>query len=131
MRPRPAVALLLLAAATIAASCKKHNTSNATIQHKWQIVSLNGEAYRYVGQPADYWEFGNTDTLIQFMSGNYDTLKYQLIDGGKTLVIEPFVYAFVDTLNITTLTSSQLIVSGIGHAAYAGPPINILDSLKR
>jgi hypothetical protein len=132
MRHRPAIAILFLAAAAISASCKKHNPgADTSIQQKWQLISLNGEAIRYVGKPADYWDFHNNDTLIQFIGGNYDTLKYQLINGGKTVVIEPFVLAFVDTLDIKTLTSSQLILSGIGRPGYAGLSVHILDSLRR
>ncbi|HLZ85789.1 MAG TPA: hypothetical protein VKQ52_01060, partial [Puia sp.] len=102
--------------------------NSAAIKHKWQVTSINGEALRYVGQPADYFDFGNTDTLIEFVGGRYDTLYYQLHSDGHTLDIHSFngMVAYPG-LAVKTLTNTQLIITG----GRLNPPINIVDSLRR
>jgi hypothetical protein len=110
-------------------SCKKHNTTETALQHKWQITSLNGEAFRYVGKPTDFWDFRTNDTLIQSTSGTSDTVSYTLDNNGTILNIKSFAYSL--KLNITTLTNTQLIVAGTGQGGYVGAIGNVLDSLHR
>lgn len=124
--------LLTLAAGFLPSSCKKDNTSAdlSLLKHKWQIVSLNGEVFRYVGHANDYFDFRN-DTLIEFYDGHYDTLYYQLANGGQTLNFYPILNgsrtATGYAQNIRTLTGSQLII----FSNSSSPIINILDSLRR
>ncbi|GGB18241.1 hypothetical protein [Puia dinghuensis] len=123
--------ILALAAGCLVTACRKHNTNpppDSLLQHRWQVVSLNGEALRYVGKPADYWDFHYGDTLIQFISGKYDTARYTYDSAGKRLVLSPFApWPYALAFNISTLTSSQLILT----SANQQPNFPILDSLRR
>jgi hypothetical protein len=125
--------LLFLIAGGLLVCCKKNNTPSnlGLLQHRWQVTSITGEALFYRGQPADYYDFGTNDTLIEYVSGHYDTASYQLIDGGQTLDLYPVINS-VSTgspfaLSVKTLTASQLILS----ASINQPVIHILDSLRR
>lgn len=131
MRPLAAGLILLIITTTLVVSCKKHNnpTPIATLQHKWHVVSLNGEAFRYVGKPADYWDFRSNGTLIQSLNGTNDTVQYTLDNTGKVLNISTF--AFSITANIKALTNDQLILAGRYQGGYVNSAGNILDSLRR
>jgi hypothetical protein len=131
MRPLATGLILLIIVTILVISCKKHNnpTLIATLQHRWQIVSLNGEAFRYVGKPADYWDFRTNDTLIQSINGTNDTVQYKLDNAGKVLNISTF--AFSITANIKTFTNTQLILAGTSQGGYVNSAGNILDSLSR
>lgn len=122
--------ILALAAGCLVTACRKHNNNpppDSRLQHRWQVVSLNGEAFRYVGQPADYWDFRKSDTLIQYISGKYDTMKYTYDSAAKRLVLNPIApYPPAFVLDVRTLTSSQLIL-----ANNQQPNFPILDSLRR
>lgn len=123
--------ILLMAASCILSACKKHNdpVTLALLKHRWQVISLNGEAFRYVGKPADYFDFGN-DTLMEFISGKYDTFIYRLSNNDHTLTLFPILTGIATEqlkLDIRSLTGAQLILSG----GVSTPPINILDSLSR
>lgn len=115
-------------------SCKKDNnaTTLTMLQHKWQIVSLNGEAYRYAGHPGDYYDFGTSNQLVRFLGSRYDTLKYQVIDGGSTLrlyLIENNVQTgAIFNLVIESLTPSQLVLKNSGTTS---PTNYLIDSLSR
>jgi hypothetical protein len=128
------IQILLAGTATcLSISCKKNNSADLLLlQHKWQIVSLNGEALRYVGQPGDYFDFGTDKQLVRFLNNHYDTLNYQVIDGGSALQLFPVLNSVQTggklTLSIKTLTSGQLILSNSGPTS---PPIYLLDSLSR
>lgn len=123
--------ILALAAGCLVTACRKHNNNpppDSLLQHRWHVVSLNGEVFRYVGQPADYWDFHNSDTLIQYISGKYDTMKYTYDSAAKRLVLNPFApYPYALGFDVRTLTSSQLILAG----ANEPPNFPILDSLRR
>lgn len=124
--------LLILTAGIFPSSCDKDNPSSAhsLLEHKWQIVSLNGEVYRYVGHANDYFDFRD-DTLIIFYDSHYDTLYYQLTNGGKTLDFYPILNGSRSATGyaqtIQTLTASQLIL----FSNSTNPPIQVLDSLRR
>jgi hypothetical protein len=80
-----AIALGLLALGPMA--CKKNPSPGnlALLRHKWNIVSLNGEALRYVGRPGDYYDF-RTDSKLYIHFGTVnDTDTYVLNNGGNTL----------------------------------------------
>jgi hypothetical protein len=80
-----ALALGLLAIGPMACG-KNHVPGNlALLRHKWNIVSLNGEALRYVGQPGDYYDFRNDSLLYIHYGSQNDTLIYLLINGGNVL----------------------------------------------
>jgi len=132
MKHLPYIFLFLMAGGLLVA-CKKNNTpaNLGLLQHRWQITSITGEALFYRGQPADYYDFRTSDTLIEYVGGHYDTASYQLIDGGQTLDLYPVINS-VSTgspfaLSVKTLTTSQLILSG----GTTIPVIHILDSLRR
>jgi hypothetical protein len=131
MRPKlyhPATILVICA---LFCSCRKHSDSNtaALLQHKWQIISINGEALRYVGEPADYFDFENGQ-LIEYFGGKYDTMTYKLINNDQAIelhiVVNNIVIGETLDLHINALTSNQLILDG-----SASPAIHILDSLRR
>jgi hypothetical protein len=129
---------LILVTGCLLAACKKNNTpaNLGLLQHRWQITSINGEAYRYVGQPGDYYDFGMGDTLIEYLSGHYDTAYYKLTDGGQTLDLYPVINSVSTSspfnLSIKTLTSSQLIFGGqINPSSQVPMALYLLDSLRR
>jgi hypothetical protein len=120
--------LMLLAMTTsLVLSCKKHNenTYQSLIQHKWKVVSFNGEALRYIGQPADFWEFDANGRSIESVDSINNTDSYSLSTDGKTLVFQPLVGLGPATrFNVKTLTDSQLILS----QDVPGHPITITDA---
>jgi hypothetical protein len=124
----PAVAL---AACTLIFACKKNNTSNPSLlQHKWDITSLNGEAFRYVGNSSDYFDFQNGQ-LIEYFGGKYDTLDYTFINNNMTLQLRTVTDNVVNStpfdLTIITLTSNRLILT----ESPSMPNFPVLDSLSR
>jgi hypothetical protein len=133
MRPPLFLLIATLAATALTGGCKKHNDNAdnvALLQHKWQITSLNGEALRYVGKSGDYFDFEN-GRLIEYFGSQYDTLEYIFTNNNQTLefrtVTDNVVSGAPLDLNITSLTSSQLILDGSASL----PILHILDSLQR
>jgi hypothetical protein len=124
--------VILLLAGNAIVSCKKNNpTGNLSLlQHKWNILSLNGEVFRYVGTTQDYYDFRTDNRLYTNTSGKYDTSAYALTGGGSTLLLyhisngvqSPTAYPFT----VTDLSSSRLVMQN-----HLTPPLYILDSLKR
>jgi hypothetical protein len=128
-RPITVLALALLVFGPLA--CGKDNISinYALLRHKWNIVSITGEAYGYHGQPGDYFDFRADNKLYRHSAGNFDTLAYILVNGGKSLQL----YNIQNgqrlgwyILDIDKLSSSACIL----HKCE-GPPFCILDSLSR
>ena len=107
----------------ISISCKKSNDNVsknlALIQHNWKIVSLNGEALRYVGEPDDYFNFSANNILYAHAGGNNTLAIYSIMNGVKSQT--PTNY----TINV--LSDTQFIISN----SVSSPPVNIIDSLKR
>jgi len=114
-------------------SCTKNNSVPAgnldMLQHKWILVSRNGEALRYVGQPGDYFDFDTNGTLIEYLSNTNDSFDYTL--SGKTLSLYPVLKGIHSTVgqnyHVDVLTDSELIFSF--HSP--NPPVNAVDSLRR
>lgn len=125
-----AVGLALLAFGPIA--CGKHDTGTtlALLQHKWNIVSFNGEVFRYTGKPGDYYDFRENGRLYAYFAGAYDTIVYIPINGGRTLQLYNIVNGKRQDvsyeLDIDKLSSSVCILR-----KCQGPPVCILDSLSR
>ena len=119
----------------ISISCKKSNDNVsknlALIQHNWKIVSLNGEALRYVGEPDDYFNFSANNILYAHAGGNNDTSAYTLISNGNTLAIYSIMNGVKSqtptNYTINVLSDTQFIISN----SVSSPPVNIIDSLKR
>jgi len=113
-------------------ACGKHDvgTTLALLRHKWNIVSFNGEAYRYTGKPGDYYDFRADSRLYAYYGGLFDTLVYISINGGKSLQLynikggKRLDGSF--ELDIEKLSSSVCIL----HKCQ-GPPFCVLDSLSR
>jgi len=113
-------------------ACGKHDvgTTLALLRHKWNIVSFNGEAYRYTGKPGDYYDFRADSRLYAYYGGLFDTLVYISINGGKSLQLynikggKRLDGSF--ELDIVKLSSSVCIL----HKCQ-GPPFCVLDSLSR
>jgi len=112
-------------------ACGKDNVSInlGLLRHKWNVVSINGEAFQYHGQSGDYYDFRTDNKLYTHSTGIYDTLAYVLINGGKSLQL----YNIQNgqrlgwyVLDIAKLSSSSCIL----HKCD-GPPFCILDSLSR
>ena len=114
-------------------ACKKNNNTSSKnlllLQHKWMVVSVNGEALRYVGSSEDYYNFSTDNFLYTYVNKNYDTANYRLISDGRTLLLYHVVNKLKSntptTFNIIALANSQLILSNHNGILFA------LDSLKR
>jgi hypothetical protein len=125
--------LVLMSACTLVAiACKKSNnmpSSLSLIQHKWMVVSQNGEALRYVGTANDYYAFNVNNTLYRFVDNIRDTSSYSLSSNGQTLSFYQITNGVQSAtpLNYTIkiLNSNQFIIS------HAEGIIFSLDSLKR
>lgn len=130
MRLSPYIPIVALSTCALLFACKKHNTAqestSSLLQHKWKITSLNGEVFRYIGTSPDYFDFEN-GRLIEYFSGQYDTLAYTIINNGSAVQLQTVSNAPLLNLDIKVLTSSQLILDGSGSM----PTIHILDSLYR
>jgi len=118
----------------ISFSCKKTKNSStetlALIQHKWILISHNGEALRYVGTPDDYYNFSASNYLYMYVNKTYDTLAYILLSDNKTLSLYPIVNGVRTNLakdyNITVLDNNHFVIGTNFNTV-----INVLDSLKR
>jgi len=125
-----AVGLALLAFGPIACGKNDVATTLALLRHKWNIVSFNGEAFRYTGKPGDYYDFRGDSRLYAYYGGVYDTIVYIPINGGKGLQLYNIVNGKRQDasyeLDIEKLSSSVCIL----HKCQ-GPPFCILDSLSR
>ena len=114
-------------------SCKKNYNGSSKnpglIQHKWEVVSVNGEALRYVGTPDDYYNFSTDGNLYQHVSNINDTLAYVLLSDGSTIsfyqITDGVKSSTPSNYTIKSLTSSQFIISHFSGIVYS------LDSLKR
>ncbi len=114
-------------------SCKKNANDDAAtlslIQHKWMVVSINGEVLRYVGTPADYYNFDTDKILYEYVHDSYDTFAYSLQSGNHTLALYPIVNGVKSntpaSYEIKVLNDSQFIFGN------SGVPVVTLDSLKR
>ena len=132
MRPTLYLPAISLAACTLIFACKKNNSTNTAdlLQHKWNITSLNGEAFRYVGNSSDYFDFQNGQ-LIEYFGGKYDTLAYTFININLTLQLRTVTNNVVNStpfyLTIITLTSNRLILT----ESPSTPNFPVLDSLSR
>jgi hypothetical protein len=128
---------LLLVFILVTAACKKGNDSNGSpgalslIQHKWQVVSVNGEALRYVGVPGDYYDFRSDLFLYTLINTTYDTLVYRLLFDNETLRLYPVKNNIRsnDSLDchIEVLDDHQFILTYGTNT----PPVFALDSLRR
>ncbi|HXB44657.1 MAG TPA: hypothetical protein VNV85_11390 [Puia sp.] len=120
------VALLII-------SCKKTSTNGvdtlSLMQHKWMIISVNGEALRYVGTANDYFNFSTNGFLYEYMGSRYDTSAYTLLSDDITLLLYPVTNGVKSNIasnyNIKVLTSNQFII------ASSNSNFHSIDSLKR
>jgi hypothetical protein len=125
--------ILTLGCVLIAIACKKSNhpspSTLSLIQHKWMLVSHNGEALRYVGTANDYYDFNTDNKLYRFVDSVRDTSAYTLSADSKTVSLYPISNGVQSAspmnYSIKTITQNQFIIS------YASSPIYVLDSLKR
>lgn len=118
-------------------SCHKDddNTSStklSLLQHKWNLISRNGEVLRYVGTDSDYYNFAQDDVLYRNVAKNHDTSYYKLSPANDSiLLLYPVINGFksdsATSYYIHNLTVTQLVVS-IGAIS---PPVTLTDSLKR
>jgi len=115
-------------------SCKKNHANPpfnlSLIQHKWSLVSHNGEALRYVGVPGDYYNFALDNFLYRYINKVYDTMYYSLLSDNKTLSLYPAKNGVRTNVamnyDIKILDSSHFVIeSNIGRIS------SILDSLGR
>ncbi len=120
----------LLASFALICACKKHNTAAETaaslLQHKWEITSINGEVFRYLGKSQDFFDFEN-GRLIEYYNGQHDTLGYTIINNGSAIELKTDSNVTMYDLDIKVLTSNQLVLGGSGSM----PTLYILDSLYR
>jgi hypothetical protein len=114
-------------------SCKKTSTGAPDtlllIQHKWMIISVNGEALRYVGTAGDYFNFSTNGFLYEFMGSRYDTSAYTLLSDDITLLLYPVTNGVKSSIasnyNINLLTNNQFIIASSNSIFHS------IDSLKR
>ena len=91
-----------IAFALIIISCKKNdNTNLSLLQHKWQVVSVNGEVYRYLGTALDYYNFAPDNFLYQYINKNFDTSNYSLLTNGRTLLLYHVVHGIKSSTPFT------------------------------
>ncbi len=120
------VALLII-------SCKKTSTNGqdtlSLIQHKWMIISVNGEALRYLGTASDYFNFSTNGFLYEYMGSRYDTSAYTLLSDDITLLLYPVTNGVKSNMasnyNIKVLSNNQFIIAGSNSNFHS------IDSLKR
>ena len=120
-----------------AISCKMADTGISLtkldlIQHKWTLVSREGEVLRYVGTESDYYNFSSNNVLYRSVAKRHDTSYYKLSPVDENiLLLYPVIKGIKsDTATsyyINTLTATQLVV----HVGTISPPITVTDSLKR
>jgi hypothetical protein len=118
-------------------TCKKADDSTdsqttlSLIQHKWQLVSYNGEDLRYVGLPGDYYNFSTDLFLYTYTNTTYDTLIYKLLSDNETLRLYPVKnntrLSDSSDYHIDVLDDHQFIFSW----ATSDPPVFAVDSLRR
>ena len=114
-------------------SCSKvtndSHDSGSLIRQKWDLVSKNGEALRYVGKPGDYYIFEGNGKLYEVYDGKTDTFNYSF-DGLQTLQLYQYENGNRSTtpitFNLDVLTNHQLVMS-----ASLSPTVNLRDSLRR
>ncbi len=113
-------------------SCKKSNNNSAALQllqHKWMIISLNGEALRYTGMQGDYFDFATDNKLYRYFNNMHDTSVYNLYSNGQTLSLYQITNGVKsntpDNYHVGSLNDSQLIISFSSGSIFA------IDSLKR
>jgi hypothetical protein len=99
---------------------------------RWSLISItqiekNGPGrFQYKGSANDYFNF-KKDSIITFVQGFSDNVKYQLLADDSTLLYYKYSTVPLDTLFITKLTSSLLVLKGKADAAG-----NIgIDSLRK
>ena len=128
----PTSILLML----LAIDCKKNSSNDASsklpmIQHKWALVSRNGEVLRYIGTDSDYYNFSANNILYRSIATSHDTSYYQLSPGNDNiLLLFPIANGIksdtAESYSIRSLTATQLVLA-VGLA-----PVGIgVDSLKR
>lgn len=126
--------VLLLVSAGAVFSCKKSHTNPsfnlALIQHKWMLVSHNGEALRYIGTAGDYYNFAADNFLYRYINSVRDTIYYNLLSDGKTMSLYPAINGIrtnvATNYDIKILDSSHFVIE-----TSPGGIVNVLDSLKR
>jgi hypothetical protein len=115
-------------------ACKKNDpgivADLSLIQHKWQVMSLSGEALRYVGKAGDYYNFSTDNFLYIHVGNSYDTLAYVLLPDKKTLS------AYVVVNGVRTNQASNYDIKVIDanrfvFGNYSGVGFGIQDILKR
>ena len=87
-------AIALICSVSIVACEKSDNNGShnlALIQHKWSVLSVNGEALRYVGTTEDYYNFVADHILYRYVAGKYDTSYYTLLADDNTLLLYPII----------------------------------------
>ncbi len=118
---------------TFILGCKKTGGGAAStislMQHQWMIVSVNGEALRYLGKAGDYFNFATDGFLYEHMSNIYDTAAYTLLADNSSLLLYPIINGVKSTVasnyKIKLLSNNQFIIGGTISN------ITALDSLKR
>ncbi len=114
-------------------SCRKTNHSSSgnlsLIQHKWMVVSINGEALRYLGTADDYYNFGTDGILYRYVGKNYDSSAYTLLSDNRSLLLYPIVNGIKSSTasdyNIVILSNAQFVITS------SVTMFHTLDSLKR
>ena len=115
-------------------ACTKDNSNTppnlVLLQHKWEVVSIHGEALLYTGKPGDYFNFVPNGTLYRFINGISDTAQYALDLSGKSLYLTPILNGVksgtTTTYAVNTLANNQLVFSRSGGVGFFS-----VDSLKR
>ena len=128
---------LLLVFVLTCISCKKTDNNNSSaklelLQHKWTLISRNGEVLRYVGTGNDYYNFSVDSILYRYVENIYDTSNYKLSPADNNILLlypikNGIQSSTATNYNINELTCSQLVV----EFGKISPPVNVIDSLQR
>jgi hypothetical protein len=130
---RPFLMTLGLLSLIFGISCKKTSKGPldnlALMQHTWMVVSENGEAFRYIGVPADYYNFSTDGFLYRYLGNRHDTSAYTLESDNRTLLLFPIVNGVKSSISsdftIRVLTNTQFIFGDLNAIFHS------IDSLKR
>ena len=103
--------------------------NGALLRQKWELVSKNGQALRYVGKPGDYYIFEGNGKLYEVYDGKTDTFNYSF-DGLQTVLLYPYINGIRSAtpinFHLDLLTNNQLIMS-----ASVSPTGSLKDSLRK
>ena len=127
---------LLLVFGLTFVSCKKTDNNNSSaklelLQHKWTLISRNGEVLRYVGTGNDYYNFFTDNILYRYVQNIYDTSYYKLSPADNNILLLYPIRNGIQSDTATNYDIGELTTTRLVVSLGIMPTINVIDSLKR